>query len=133
MRKNKVHTSTDFFYFAITPIFLGRCLPLVHLCIDFILRRYACNLIAVLYTNEFQKCTLPYGHIIFWVSTDTSEPSSEFIDSFISAEIADLTVDPPAYALVAEYMVHGAHSIVLHLLHSIHALQNNFSCDLCCF
>jgi hypothetical protein len=33
--------------------------------------------------------------------------SSEFIDSFISAEIPDPAVDPLAYALVAEHMVHG--------------------------
>jgi hypothetical protein len=39
------------------------------------------------------------------VSTDTSEPTPELIDSFISMEIPDL--DPLGYALVAEHMVHG--------------------------
>jgi hypothetical protein len=39
--------------------------------------------------------------------TDTSEPTPEFIDSFISAQIPDPSVDPLAYALVAEHMVHG--------------------------
>jgi hypothetical protein len=41
------------------------------------------------------------------VSTDTSKPTPELIDSFIRAEIPDLTVDPLGYALVAEHMVHG--------------------------
>jgi hypothetical protein len=61
----------------------------------------------VLYTVEFQKCGLPHGEIIFWVSTDTSEPTLEFSDSFISAQILDPSLDPLAYALVAEHMVHG--------------------------
>jgi hypothetical protein len=56
---------------------------------------------AVLYTVEFQKRGLPHRHIIFWVSTDTSEPTQEFIDSFISAEIPDPSSDPLGYALVA--------------------------------
>jgi hypothetical protein len=30
----------------------------------------------------------------FWVSTDTSEPTPELIDSFISAKIPDPAVDP---------------------------------------
>jgi hypothetical protein len=61
----------------------------------------------VLYTVEFQKRGLPHGHIIFWVSMDTSQPTSELIDSFISAEIPDPAIDLLGYALVAEHMVHG--------------------------
>jgi hypothetical protein len=56
---------------------------------------------------EFQKHGLPNGHIIFWVSNVTSEPTPELIDSFISAEIPDPSIDPLGYALVAEHMVHG--------------------------
>jgi hypothetical protein len=41
------------------------------------------------------------------VSTDTSEPTIELIDSFIRAEIPDPIVDPLGYALVAKHMVHG--------------------------
>jgi hypothetical protein len=66
-----------------------------------------CDFHAVLYTVEFQKHGLPHGHILFWVSIDTSEPSPQFIDSFITVEIPDPAVDPLAYALVAEDMVHG--------------------------
>jgi hypothetical protein len=41
------------------------------------------------------------------VSTDTSQPTPEQIDSVISAEIPDPIADPLAYALVAEHMMHG--------------------------
>jgi hypothetical protein len=73
----------------------------------FITRCCVCDLLAALYTVEFQKRGLSHGHIIFWVSTDTSKPSPQFINSFISAEIPDPVIDPLAYALVAEHMVHG--------------------------
>jgi hypothetical protein len=61
----------------------------------------------VLYTIEFQKRGLPHSHIIFWVSNGTSEPTSNFIDSFISAEILDPSINPLGYCLVAEHMIHG--------------------------
>jgi hypothetical protein len=41
------------------------------------------------------------------VAIETSQPTLELIDSFISAEILDHVTDPLAYALVAEHMVHG--------------------------
>jgi hypothetical protein len=62
---------------------------------------------AVLHTVEFQKRGLPHAHIIFWVSTDTTQPTAEFINSFITAEIPDPANDPLGYALLAEHMVHG--------------------------
>src|SRR5690242_7830401 len=62
---------------------------------------------AVLYTVEFQKRGLPHAHIIFWVSTSTAQPTTEFIDSFITVEIPDPTIDPLGYTLIAEHMVHG--------------------------
>jgi hypothetical protein len=39
--------------------------------------------------------------------TNTLEPTPEFIDPFISAEIPDPSSHPLGYALVAEHMVHG--------------------------
>jgi hypothetical protein len=66
-----------------------------------------CSQQAVLYTVEFQKRGLPHEHIIFWVPTDTSEPNLEFIESFISVEIPDPSVDPLGYSMIAEHMVHG--------------------------
>ena len=35
------------------------------------------------------------------------EPSVDFIDSLVSAELPDVLVDPVAYVLVDEFMVHG--------------------------
>jgi hypothetical protein len=63
--------------------------------------------LTVLYTVEFQKCGLPHAHIIFWVSTDTSESNPEFIDSVITVEIPDPGTNPLGYVLVAEHMVYG--------------------------
>jgi len=62
---------------------------------------------AVLHTVEFQKRGLPHTHIILWLSTDTSQPTSSYVDSFVTAEIPNPKEDPLAYALVAEHMVHG--------------------------
>jgi hypothetical protein len=38
---------------------------------------------------------------------DTSEPTPDLINSFISVEIPDPAIDPLGYALVVEHMVHG--------------------------
>jgi len=62
---------------------------------------------AILHTVEFQKWGLPHAHITLWVSTNTSNPTPTFINSFVSAEIPDPKEDPLGYALVAEHMVHG--------------------------
>jgi hypothetical protein len=61
----------------------------------------------VLHTIEFQKRGLPHAHIIFWVSTDTFEPTSKLIDSLITTEIPDPETDPLGYILVSEHMIHG--------------------------
>jgi hypothetical protein len=60
----------------------------------------------VLYTIELQRSGLPHGYIIFWASTDTTKPTPEFIDSFISAQIPDPSNDPLGYAMITEHMVH---------------------------
>ncbi|WVZ99087.1 hypothetical protein U9M48_044437, partial [Paspalum notatum var. saurae] len=62
---------------------------------------------AVLHTVEFQKRGLPHAHIIIWLLQDTSHPTPDFINRFISAEIPDPNEDPLGYALVAEHMMHG--------------------------
>jgi len=61
----------------------------------------------VLHTVEFQKRGLPHAHIILWISADTVNPTPTLIDSFVTTEIPDPAIDPLAYALVAEHMVHG--------------------------
>ncbi|WVZ78718.1 hypothetical protein U9M48_026381, partial [Paspalum notatum var. saurae] len=62
---------------------------------------------AVLHTVEFHKRGLPHAHIIIWLLQDTSHPTPDFINRFISAEIPDPNEDPLGYALVAEHMMHG--------------------------
>ncbi|XP_066361401.1 uncharacterized protein [Miscanthus floridulus] len=49
---------------------------------------------AVLHIVEFQKHGLPHAHIILWVSADTSQPTSAYVDSFVSTEIPDPKEDP---------------------------------------
>lgn len=56
---------------------------------------------------EFQKRDLPHAHILVWLAGDHREISPTLIDSFISAEIPDSSVDPLGYALVTEFMTHG--------------------------
>ena len=70
-------------------------------------RSHTLMYVVVLHTVEFQKRGLPHAHNIVWVSADTSQPTSMYIDSFVSAEIPDPKEDPLGYALVAEQMVHG--------------------------
>jgi hypothetical protein len=38
---------------------------------------------------------------------DTTNPTPELIDSYLSAEIPDPNTDPLGYALVAKHMMHG--------------------------
>lgn len=61
----------------------------------------------MLRTVEIQKRGLPHAHIILWTTTDTSDPTPTMIDSYVTAELPDPKDDPLAYALVAEYMIHG--------------------------
>ncbi|KAK9684322.1 hypothetical protein RND81_10G202200 [Saponaria officinalis] len=63
--------------------------------------------IADVYTIEFQKRGLPHAHILLWLKKDKAEPSTENIDSIISAEILDMKKDPDLYEAVSKYMVHG--------------------------
>jgi hypothetical protein len=65
------------------------------------------HLPTVLCTIEFQKRGMPYVHIIFWVSTDTTQPTPELIDSVITMEIPDPETNALGYVLIIEHMIHG--------------------------
>ncbi|XP_020113189.1 uncharacterized protein LOC109727463 [Ananas comosus] len=62
---------------------------------------------AELYTVEFQKRGLPHVHILLWLCGGNKYLTSLEIDSIISAEIPDKTVDPDSYTSVAKFMMHG--------------------------
>uniref|UniRef100_A0A0D3DL02 Helitron helicase-like domain-containing protein n=1 Tax=Brassica oleracea var. oleracea TaxID=109376 RepID=A0A0D3DL02_BRAOL len=49
---------------------------------------------AVVYTIEFQKCGLPYAHILLWFDTTRVEPTPAMIDQYISAELPKKLTDP---------------------------------------
>jgi hypothetical protein len=73
---------------------------------------FACRV--VVYTVEFQKRGLPHAHILVWLdrvdrsgAEGSSELPADFINEFISAELPDVRVDPLAYSLVKEFMIHG--------------------------
>ena len=57
-----------------------------------------------MFTIEWQKRGLPHVHILLWLK-EKIHPSE--IDSVISAEIPDPTLDPELYKLVTSHMIHG--------------------------
>lgn len=57
-----------------------------------------------MYSVEWQKRGLPHAHILVWL-VDKIRP--EEIESIISAEIHDETVDPKLHAVVTKHMIHG--------------------------
>ncbi|XP_074358164.1 uncharacterized protein LOC141697601 [Apium graveolens] len=65
------------------------------------------EIMACLYTIEFQKRGLPHAHILLFFHPSRKNPSPEYIDSIISAELPDINVDPDAYNAVKKSMLHG--------------------------
>ncbi|XP_074306204.1 uncharacterized protein LOC141641444 [Silene latifolia] len=69
--------------------------------------RYFGDVVANIYTIEFQKRGLPHAHILLWLKKDGSQVSPEYIDSIIKAEIPDKDEEPELYNIVSQFMVHG--------------------------
>ncbi|XP_076933391.1 uncharacterized protein LOC143599263 [Bidens hawaiensis] len=65
------------------------------------------EIVADLYTVEFQKRGLPHCHILLWVSPSCRIKDACEIDNFISAEIPDPSAEPHLYKIVTELMIHG--------------------------
>ncbi|KAJ4772848.1 hypothetical protein LUZ62_057105 [Rhynchospora pubera] len=62
---------------------------------------------ALIYTIEFQKRGLPHVHIVLWLIDRTTLSTASGIDSVISAELPDPSIDPEAYTAVSRFMMHG--------------------------
>ncbi|XP_065680665.1 uncharacterized protein LOC101240834 [Hydra vulgaris] len=56
---------------------------------------------------EFQKRGLPHVHILLHFVNDDKLETAEDIDSLISAEIPDQTVDPELFEIIKTCMIHG--------------------------
>lgn len=57
-----------------------------------------------MYSVEWQKRGLPHAHILIWLVTKITPDQ---IDSVISAEILDKTIDPELFDVVVKNMIHG--------------------------
>ncbi|XP_016649779.1 PREDICTED: uncharacterized protein LOC103332554 [Prunus mume] len=58
-------------------------------------------------TIEFQKRGLPHAHMLIWLKRSYKCFSAVDIDSIISAELPDKTVDSVLYDIVSQFMIHG--------------------------
>ena len=53
---------------------------------------------------EWQKIGLPHAHIILWLY---EKIHASKIDTFLSAEIPDHSLDPELYEIIKRNMIHG--------------------------
>ncbi|KAI3705431.1 hypothetical protein L1987_75668 [Smallanthus sonchifolius] len=65
------------------------------------------QVVADLYTIEFQKRGLPHCHTLLWVSSAHMIRTPEDIDRYICAQIPDPTTDPILHRIVTDCMMHG--------------------------
>ncbi|KAL3655100.1 hypothetical protein CASFOL_000886 [Castilleja foliolosa] len=65
------------------------------------------DIVADLYTIEFQKRGLPHCHTLIWVAPSYKVRNAADIDKYISAEIPDPSTEPELYKIVTDLMIHG--------------------------
>ena len=65
------------------------------------------EVVAYLYTIEFQKRGLPHMHMILCLHPNSKLRTPEDVDTLISAEFPDKDLHPELYELVRKQMVHG--------------------------
>ncbi|KAJ3705389.1 hypothetical protein LUZ61_009094 [Rhynchospora tenuis] len=61
----------------------------------------------VIYTVEFHKRGLPHVHIVVWLADRHYLSTPSGVDSIISAELPDPSIDPEGYGAVSRFMIHG--------------------------
>ncbi|XP_062000159.1 uncharacterized protein LOC133717461 [Rosa rugosa] len=62
---------------------------------------------ADVHTIEFQKRGLPHAHMLFWLKKNYKCYTAVDIDSIISAELPDKTVNSELFEIVSQFMIHG--------------------------
>ncbi|KAL3618734.1 hypothetical protein CASFOL_037396 [Castilleja foliolosa] len=65
------------------------------------------DVVADLYTIEFQKRGLPHCHTLIWVAPPHKVRDAADVDKYISAEIPDPAADPVLHKIVTDLMIHG--------------------------
>ncbi|XP_022041450.2 uncharacterized protein LOC110944034 [Helianthus annuus] len=70
------------------------------------------QVVADLYTIEFQKRGLPHCHLLVWVAPSHKIRDATQIDDFISAEIPDPSTQPHLHQVVTDLMMHGPRGVV---------------------
>ncbi|XP_074327212.1 uncharacterized protein LOC141665126 [Apium graveolens] len=63
--------------------------------------------IGVMHVIEFQKCGLPYAHMLIWLHPNDRPKTTEQIDKMVSVEIPDPSIGPVGYEAVKNYMIDG--------------------------
>ncbi|TVU44908.1 hypothetical protein EJB05_04371 [Eragrostis curvula] len=73
---------------------------------DIIKKKFFGPITGVVYTIEFQKRGLPHVHLILWLQKDKPLDADQ-IDTFISAQLPDQSIDPIGFDVVSKFMIHG--------------------------
>ncbi|KAK1395279.1 hypothetical protein POM88_014335 [Heracleum sosnowskyi] len=70
-------------------------------------KNYFGRCIGVMHIIEFQKRGLPHVYMLVWLHPNDRPKRVEHVDQIVSAEIPDKEIDPVAYEVVKNYMMHG--------------------------
>ncbi|MCH79953.1 ATP-dependent DNA helicase PIF1, partial [Trifolium medium] len=82
-------------------------MKLNQMMIDFKKYQIFGQVIAGMYTIEFQKRGLPHAHMLLWLDGKHKIKTGRDIDKLISAEIPDPELYPKLHSAVATFMMHG--------------------------
>ena len=88
----------------ISRVFYCKVQQFIH---DITKNKILAEVVAYIYTIEFQKRNLPHTHCVVTLHPDNKLRTPEDVDSLISAEFPDEHLQPELYALVKKHMVHG--------------------------